>query len=341
MVEQAVELDDVGMQLLPREAIVTQLAVFLDERTRPSLSLIQLKALQDIKSATERVEWKEMRNEARRMAEVSVCGVAPHPLLSDSLSLHKIPPLMSPLTLEPPSDVAPGFFVSPKGYKLRSSLSGGGESSAPRTLSFENGRPPLPAPFTADATARASADATAPRGRRAKAFSSSSPFYVEPSLAEQAAGVQQQLVPPGVEEPGGGARRRRRASSRGEGGGSAASSGSAGSSPEAAGSMQVGALVLGLGREAGTAKEHAVRTDSELSVSVTLVGSPPGARSLGSDTPPQAGGPLDARAGEAALREEVSAAREEANRWKKEAEELRARVRALETLVETGGGKRA
>lgn len=46
MVEQAVELDDVGMQLLPREAIVTQLAVFLDERTRPSLSLIQLKALQ-------------------------------------------------------------------------------------------------------------------------------------------------------------------------------------------------------------------------------------------------------------------------------------------------------
>ena len=40
------ELDDVGMQMLPREAIVTQLAVFLDERTRPSLSLIQLKALQ-------------------------------------------------------------------------------------------------------------------------------------------------------------------------------------------------------------------------------------------------------------------------------------------------------
>jgi len=39
-------LDDVGMQVLPREAIVTQLAVFLDERTRPSLSLIQLKALQ-------------------------------------------------------------------------------------------------------------------------------------------------------------------------------------------------------------------------------------------------------------------------------------------------------
>ena len=41
-----VGLDGVDVQVLPREAIVTQLAVFLDERTRPHLSLAQLKMLQ-------------------------------------------------------------------------------------------------------------------------------------------------------------------------------------------------------------------------------------------------------------------------------------------------------
>ena len=216
-----------------------------------------------------------MRTEARRLSENSPAGIAPHPLLSDSSSLHTVP-RMSPLTLEPPCDVAPGFFVSPKGYRLRSSLSG--NAAVPRTLSFENGRPPLPAPATA------TPEFTAPRGagRRAKAFSSSAPSDAD--AAEPAARVPVQLGAQvdGGQEP----RRRRRVCSRG--------SSSTDSSPEASEAVgaagQVGALVLGRG-----AGEQLLRADTELSVSVTMMGSPPGARSLGSDTPPQAGGPLDAR----------------------------------------------
>jgi len=71
-----VGLDGVDVQVLPREAIVTQLAVFLDERTRPQLSLAQLKMLQVVPSPVKFVQQHCAGTSARELTQIS------HPTLN-------------------------------------------------------------------------------------------------------------------------------------------------------------------------------------------------------------------------------------------------------------------
>jgi len=271
------------------------------------------------------------------MAACSPQGLKPHPLLSDDSSLHKSPG-MSPLTLEPPADNAPNFFVSPKGHRLRSNLSSdaaaasGGANSTSPILSFQTIGTATSTPTellsaacrsSERRAALAAASGTLPAAEEWNSVSGVSP--PDPATLQRIGGNE---VDVSINCPNGSLGHEAMGTVLGGGG--------------IAGSGQVGSDALGHNPKK-VAKEQPARADSELSGSATTGGleTPPGTRSLGSDTPPQARGPLDARL-EGALREELHVAREEAQRCRQESEQLRSRVCELEARLgslgmESGG----